>query len=174
MKNIFYILDVTKYRFLELHSLIRKQLRAKLIFMCWISLKYRNDSKHVQPKVSKLIIFQQSRLLSNLYVILSCAYFKKDLNMPHAFLKCVFPVMQLLQISICVIAKHWTVYIQCWRKVIRRIFRVPYRPHNDIVTKLRLNRRLARFLFNVINHDNTVCSILAENYKYYINIHFRI
>ena len=71
-----------------------------------------------------------------------------------------------------------------WRKVIRRIFRVPYRTHNDIINKLggdiisRLDRRLARFLFSLINHDNTVVeyitkfklscprSTLAENYKY--------
>ena len=46
--------------------------------------------------------------------------------------------------------------------IIRCIFRVPYRTHNDIVTRLeggivpRINRRLAMFLFSLINHDNTV------------------
>ena len=55
-------------------------------------------------------------------------------------------------VAICVTARHWTVYIQCsarawmelnylfWiinicqRKVISRIFRVPYRTRNDIAT----------------------------------------
>ena len=49
-----------------------------------------------------------------------------------------------------------------WRKVIRRISRAPYRTYNDIVIKLggntvsRLDRRLAKFLFSLINHDNPV------------------
>ena len=50
------------------------------------------------------------------------------------------------------------------RKNIRRIFRAAYRTHNDIIAKLgryivsRLDRRLARFLFSLINHDNTQLS----------------
>ena len=49
-----------------------------------------------------------------------------------------------------------------WRKVIRRMCRVPYCIHNDIVTKLdgdivfKLDRELARFLFGLIYHDNAV------------------
>ena len=55
-----------------------------------------------------------------------------------------------------------------WRKVIRRIFRVSYRTHNDIVTKFggdiisRIDRRLARFLFSLINHDNTVVKYITK------------
>ena len=49
-----------------------------------------------------------------------------------------------------------------WRKIIRRIFSVPYGTYNDIVIKLgrdivwRLNHRMAKFLFNLINYDNHV------------------
>ena len=61
---------------------------------------------------------------------------------------------------------------------------VPYNTHSAIVTKLggyissRLERRLARFLFGLINHDNAVGkyitkfklssphSTLVDNYKY--------
>ena len=71
-----------------------------------------------------------------------------------------------------------------WRKVIRRIFRVPYGSHNDIAIKLggeilsKVDRRMAKVLFNLINHDNRVVhnktifklgcprSTLAENSKY--------
>ena len=67
-----------------------------------------------------------------------------------------------------------------------------YRTRNDSVAKLggyilsRLDRRLARFLFSLINHNNTVVkyktkfkpncqrSTLAGNYKYHININFHI
>ena len=78
-----------------------------------------------------------------------------------------------------------------WRKIIRRIFRVPYRTHNGIAIKLRrLNRGSAKFLFSLINHNNTdvkyitifkincPCSALAQNYKYllykYIFFAFRL
>ena len=72
-----------------------------------------------------------------------------------------------------------------WRRVIRRIYIVPYRTHNELVAKLgryiisRLDRRLAIFVFGLINHDNTVVkyitkfklkcphSTLAENYLLY-------
>ena len=68
-----------------------------------------------------------------------------------------------------------------WRKVSIRIFRVPYRTHNEIVIKLGgdivswLDRRIAKFSFNYDNHvvQNITkfklgCprSTLTENYKY--------
>ena len=55
-----------------------------------------------------------------------------------------------------------------WRKVIRRIFRVPYTTHNDIVIKLGgdivsiLDRRMLKFLFNLINHDNLVVQNITK------------
>ena len=45
---------------------------------------------------------------------------------------------------------------------------VPYRTHNDIVIKRggyivsRLDRRMAKFLFNLINHDNTVVQNITK------------
>ena len=69
-------------------------------------------------------------------------------------------------------------------KVIIRVLRVPHRTHNGIVIKLgrdivsRLDRRMAKFLINLINHDNPAVqninrfkhgchrSTLADNYKY--------
>ena len=69
--------------------------------------------------------------------------------------------------------KHMSDLYVAWRKVIRCIFRVPYRTHDDIVY-----RRLTKLLFNLINHDNPVVqnitklklgyprSTLAENYTY--------
>ena len=71
-----------------------------------------------------------------------------------------------------------------WRKVIRKIFKLPMRTHNYIVcgivesVNLILDRRIAKYIFNVINSDNTTLtslintflncesSVFAENYRY--------
>ena len=73
-----------------------------------------------------------------------------------------------------------------WRKVIRRIYRLPKRTHNFITMKLyietRLDRRLAKFVFTMINNNNDVVksitrfklfspsSVLAENYRYLLSV----
>ena len=47
-----------------------------------------------------------------------------------------------------------------WRKVRRYIYRSPSNTHSSIIIKLegcieaRLDRRLAKFIFNAINHSN--------------------
>ena len=71
-----------------------------------------------------------------------------------------------------------------WRKVIRKIFKLPMRTHNYIVCGIVesvntiLDRRIAKYILNVINSDNTTLtslinsflncesSIFAENYRY--------
>ena len=71
-----------------------------------------------------------------------------------------------------------------WRKVIRKIFKLPMRTHNYIVcgivesVNIILDRRIAKYIFNVINSNNiTVTSLIntflncessvfAENYRY--------
>ena len=68
-----------------------------------------------------------------------------------------------------------------WRKVIRKIFKLPMRTHNYIVcgivesVNIILDRRIAKYIFNVINSDNTSLinsflncesSVFAENYIY--------
>lgn len=71
-----------------------------------------------------------------------------------------------------------------WRKIIRRIFRLPYRAHNYLVSYLgdciitRLDRRLCKYVYKLINSENMIVqsvvkcklisstSILAENYRY--------
>ena len=76
-----------------------------------------------------------------------------------------------------------------WRKVIRRIYSLPNRTHNFIIMKLRgggietrLDRRLAKCLFTMLNNNNDVVksitrfklfsnsSVLAENYRYLLYI----
>ena len=71
-----------------------------------------------------------------------------------------------------------------WRKAVRRIFRLPPRAHNYIVSQLRncivvkLDRRLGKFLYTLLHSYNIVVSsmvlhklhcsssVLAENYRY--------
>ena len=71
-----------------------------------------------------------------------------------------------------------------WRKVIRKIFKLSMRTHNYIVcgivesVNIILDRRIAKYIFNVINFDNIVVtsiinsliqcesSVFAENYRY--------
>ena len=72
-----------------------------------------------------------------------------------------------------------------WRKCIRRIYSIPYRTHNFIVSYLghcliiQLHRRLAKYMYNLLHHCNPVVhsivnhklnvlpnSILNENFKY--------
>ena len=72
-----------------------------------------------------------------------------------------------------------------WRKVMRRVFKLPMRTHNYIVcgivesVNLLLDCRIAKFIFNVINSKNRMVttlintfltcesSVFAENYKTY-------
>ena len=69
-------------------------------------------------------------------------------------------------------------------KVIRKIFKLPMRTHNYIVcgivesVNIILDRRIAKYIFNVINSDNTILtsfinsflncefSVFVENYRY--------
>ena len=71
-----------------------------------------------------------------------------------------------------------------WRKIIRHIFRLPQRTHNFIVSNIgncvivRLDRRLCKFIYNLLHNDNLVVkqiteykmlsprSTLADNYRY--------
>ena len=71
-----------------------------------------------------------------------------------------------------------------WRKIKRRIWRLPYRAHNVIVHSLsydidhQLDTRMTKFVYSCLNHSNSVCRSLlssklhcvrctfAANYKY--------
>ena len=71
-----------------------------------------------------------------------------------------------------------------WRKIKRRIWRLPYRAHNVIVHSLsydidhQLDTRMTKFVYSCLNHSNSVCrsllssklhcvrSTFAANYKY--------
>ena len=71
-----------------------------------------------------------------------------------------------------------------WRKAVRKIFKLPMRTHNYIVcgivesVNIILDRRIANYIFNVINFYNTTLtslinsfhncgsSVFAENYRY--------
>ena len=71
-----------------------------------------------------------------------------------------------------------------WRKVIRKIFNLPMRTPTYIVcgivesVNIILYRRIAKYIFNVINSDNSTLtslinsflncesSVFAENYRY--------
>ena len=71
-----------------------------------------------------------------------------------------------------------------WRKIKRRIWRLPYRAHNVIVHSLsydidhQLDTRMTKFVYTCLNHSNSVCrsllssklhcvrSTFAANYKY--------
>ncbi len=79
-------------------------------------------------------------------------------------------------------------YIQdiyvAWRKVMRKLFRLPPRAHNYIVCNItecisiKLHRRLTRFIYSMLNSENETvramteflltveASTLAENYRY--------
>ena len=72
-----------------------------------------------------------------------------------------------------------------WTKVIRNIFKLPMRTHNYIVcgivesVNIILDLRMANYIFNIINSDNTTVtslinsflnsesSVFAENHRYY-------
>ena len=55
-----------------------------------------------------------------------------------------------------------------WRKIIRHIFRLPQRTHNFIVSNIRncvivrLDRRLCKFIYNLLHNDNLVVKQIAE------------
>ena len=57
-----------------------------------------------------------------------------------------------------------------WRKVIRKIFKLPMRTHNYIVcgivesVNIILDRRIAKYIFNVINSDNTTLTSLINSF----------
>ena len=71
-----------------------------------------------------------------------------------------------------------------WRKIKRRIWRLPYRAHKVIVHSLsydidhQLDTRMTKFVYSCLNHSNSVCrsllssklhcvrSTFAANYKY--------
>ena len=71
-----------------------------------------------------------------------------------------------------------------WRKIKRRIWRLPYRAHNVTVHSLsydidhQLDTRMTKFVYSCLNHSNSVCrsllssklhcvrSTFAANYKY--------
>ena len=71
-----------------------------------------------------------------------------------------------------------------WRKIKRRIWRLPYRAHNVIVHSLsydidhQLDTRMTKFVYSCLNHSNSVCrsllssklhcvrSTFAANFKY--------
>ena len=77
-----------------------------------------------------------------------------------------------------------TDYKVAWRKIKRRIWRLPYRAHNVIVHSLsydidhQLDTRMTKFVYSCLNHSNSVCrsllssklhcvrSTFAANYKY--------
>jgi hypothetical protein len=87
---------------------------------------------------------------------------------------------ELLNYNCSYIAKLCT----AWRKVVRRVFRLPYRAHNVIVTGLvenievKMHRTVAKFIFSLLHTDNSYVtgilknamfsesSILAENYRF--------
>ena len=54
------------------------------------------------------------------------------------------------------------------RKVIHRLFGIPARTHNSLIIKLagdlvsRLKCRIAKFIFNMVNHDNDIVSPSLE------------
>ena len=53
-----------------------------------------------------------------------------------------------------------------WRKVIRKIFKLPMRTHNYIVcgivesVNIILDRRIAKYIFNIIDSNNTTLNII--------------
>jgi len=55
-----------------------------------------------------------------------------------------------------------------WRKIKRRIWKIPIRAHNQIVENLSYNfdacldLRIVKFLYNSLNHDNNVCRIIVQ------------
>ena len=54
-------------------------------------------------------------------------------------------------------------YIVAWRKIKRRLWRLPYTTHNNIVHNLsndvafQLDKRIVCFIHNALNHSNKVC-----------------
>ena len=73
-----------------------------------------------------------------------------------------------------------------WRKTMRKLFRLPYRTHNYIVSgitediSIKLHRRATKFMYSMIHSDNdtvklmtsyflsTESSFLAESFRYII------
>ena len=57
-------------------------------------------------------------------------------------------------------------YIVAWRKIKRRLWRLPYTTHNNIVHKLsndfafQLDKRIVCFIHNALNHSNKVRRLL--------------
>ena len=57
-------------------------------------------------------------------------------------------------------------YIVAWRKIKRRLWRLPYTTHNNIVHNLsndvafQLDKRIVCFIHNALNHSNKVCRLL--------------
>ena len=57
-------------------------------------------------------------------------------------------------------------YIVAWRKIKRRLWRLPYTTHNNIAHNLsndvafQLDKRIVCFTHNALNHSNKVCRLL--------------
>ena len=57
-----------------------------------------------------------------------------------------------------------------WRQVIRKIFQLPMRTHYYIVcgivesVNIIFDRRIAKYIFNVINSDNTTLTSLINSF----------
>ena len=57
-------------------------------------------------------------------------------------------------------------YIVAWRKIKRRLWRLPYTTHNNIVHNLsndvafQLDKRIVCFIHKALNHSNKVCRLL--------------
>ena len=62
-----------------------------------------------------------------------------------------------------------------WRKAIRKLWKIPYRTHNDLVYLINkcdpivsiLEKRCAKFLWNLFNSDNVLFSRICR-YSVYI------
>ena len=70
-------------------------------------------------------------------------------------------------------------YIVAWRKIKRRLWRLPYTTHNNIVHNLsndvafQLDKRIVYFIHNALNHSNkvlaklhSISSTFATNYRH--------